>query len=239
MDRVSFSTVDLSTSDSHHIEQTAQLLFDAFRDRAAAWPDIDSARQEVLESLEPGKISRVAIDGQSVLGWIGGQPQYDGLVWELHPLVVAPHVRRRGIGRALVEDLEIAVVERGALTLWLGSDDEIDETSLSRIDLYDDLPAKLASFRRAPSAAPARAGGPRSRGRRSPRRLLPPSRFQHRGRDARCERAWQARHILREADRNVAPRPACWRCTTRRSTSMPATRIDWASTSALPSATST
>ncbi|HEY9427800.1 MAG TPA: GNAT family N-acetyltransferase [Gemmatimonadaceae bacterium] len=148
MDRVSFSTVDLSTSDSHHIEQTAQLLFDAFRDRAAAWPDIDSARQEVLESLEPGKISRVAIDGQSVLGWIGGQPQYDGLVWELHPLVVAPHVRRRGIGRALVEDLEIAVVERGALTLWLGSDDEIDETSLSRIDLYDDLPAKLASFRR-------------------------------------------------------------------------------------------
>ena len=37
MDRVSFSTVDLSTSDSHHIEQTAQLLFDAFRDRAAAW----------------------------------------------------------------------------------------------------------------------------------------------------------------------------------------------------------
>jgi aminoglycoside 6'-N-acetyltransferase I len=146
--RASFSIVDLSTFDSRHIEQTAQLLLDAFRDRAAAWPDIDSARQEVLESLEPSKVSRVAIDdGENVLGWIGGHPQYDGTVWELHPLVVAPHVRRRGIGRALVENLEKAVAERGALTLWLGSDDEIGETSLSRVDLYDDLPAKLASFR--------------------------------------------------------------------------------------------
>jgi aminoglycoside 6'-N-acetyltransferase I len=146
--RASFSILDLSTSDSHHIEQAVQLLLDAFRDRAAAWPDIDSAHREVLESLEPGKISRVLIDDRrNVLGWIGGQPQYDGAVWELHPLVVSPHVRRRGIGRALVEDLEKAVAERGALTLWLGSDDEIDETSLSRVDLYDDLPAKLASFR--------------------------------------------------------------------------------------------
>ena len=62
MTLASFSIVDLSTSDSHRIEQTAQLLLDAFRDRAAAWPDLDSARQEVLESLEPGKISRVAIN---------------------------------------------------------------------------------------------------------------------------------------------------------------------------------
>ncbi len=140
--------VDLTAADQERVEQAARLLLDAFRDRSAAWPDIDSARREVLESLEPGKISRVVIDDmQNVLGWIGGQPQYDGAVWELHPLVVAPHVRRRGIGRALVEDLEKAVVERGALTLWLGSDDEIDETSLSRVDLYNDLPVKLASFR--------------------------------------------------------------------------------------------
>ena len=148
MTRVSFSIVDLSTSDSRYIEQAAQLLLDAFRNRAAAWPDIESARGEVYESLAPGKISRVAVEeAGEVVGWIGGQPQYDGAVWELHPLVVAPHVRRRGIGRALVEDLGKGVVERGALTLWLGSDDEIDETSLSRVDLYDDLPAKLASFR--------------------------------------------------------------------------------------------
>jgi aminoglycoside 6'-N-acetyltransferase I len=145
--RAPFDIVDLLTSDSRLIEHVALLLLDAFRDRSAAWPDIDSARREVLESLEPGKISRVAIDAaRNVVGWIGGQPQYDGAAWELHPLVVAPRARRRGIGRALVEDLERVVVERGALTLWLGSDDEIDETSLSRVDLYDDLPARLASF---------------------------------------------------------------------------------------------
>ena len=148
MTRVSFSIVELSTCDLHRIEQAAELLLEAFRNRAAAWPDIESARREVLESLEQGKISRVAVDeAGKVVGWIGAQAQYDGAAWELHPLVVGPHVRRCGLGRALVEDLESIIVQRGALTLWLGSDDEIDETSLSRIDLYDDLPAKLASFR--------------------------------------------------------------------------------------------
>ena len=142
------SITDLSATDPGHIEQAARLLFDAFRDRAAAWPDIESARREVMESLEPGKISRVAVDeAGNVVGWIGAQEQYDGAVWELHPLVVAAHVRRRGIGRALVEDLESIIVHRGALTLWLGSDDEIDETSLGGVDLYTDLPAKLASFK--------------------------------------------------------------------------------------------
>lgn len=46
-----------------------------------------------------------------------------------------------------MEDLASIVVQRGALTLWLGSDDEIGETSLGDVDLYTDLPAKLASFR--------------------------------------------------------------------------------------------
>lgn len=140
--------VDLNAADQEHLRQAAQLLLDAFRHRSAAWPDIESARREVMESLEPGKISRVAVDDAgNVLGWIGAQPQYDGAVWELHPLVVAPHIRRRGLGRALVEDLEAIVAQRGALTLWLGSDDEIDETSLGNADLYTELPAKLASFR--------------------------------------------------------------------------------------------
>lgn len=143
-----FRIVDLSEADDDRIEQAAQLLFTAFRDRSAAWPDIASARREVIESLEPGKLSRVAIDDDGkVLGWIGGQPHYDGMAWELHPLVVAAERRRQGMGRALVENLETIVAERGALTLWLGSDDEVRETSLADVDLYDDLPAKLASFR--------------------------------------------------------------------------------------------
>jgi aminoglycoside 6'-N-acetyltransferase I len=140
--------IDLSASDPDRVAECAVLLYESFLSRAAAWPDLASARSEVLSSLEPGKISRIAIDdGDRVVGWIGGQPQYDGLVWEIHPLVVAEHARRRGIGRALVQDLETLVAARGALTLWLGSDDEVGETSFAGVDLYDDLPTRLREFR--------------------------------------------------------------------------------------------
>src|SRR3712207_8740892 len=63
-----------------------------------------------------------------------GIRQYSGHVWELHPLVVSPAHRRPGIGRALVTDLEARVSERGGLTLWLGTDDEHDQTTLSGVD---------------------------------------------------------------------------------------------------------
>jgi aminoglycoside 6'-N-acetyltransferase I len=140
--------VDLSESHADRITQSAELLHRSFLNRATGWPDLESARAEVMTSLEPGKISRVAIDDSDrVVGWVGGQPQYDGLVWELHPLVVARSMRRQGIGRALVEDLEALVAARGAMTLWLGSDDEIAETSFADVDLYDNFPARLADFR--------------------------------------------------------------------------------------------
>lgn len=135
---------DLRTQPPDAHEQTAELLVDGFRGRTAAWATLDLAREEVAESLAPDRISRVMLDGDRVIGWIGGQPEYDGRVWELHPLVVSAARRREGIGWALVRDLEALVTARGALTLTLGSDDEIDETSLSGVDLYADLPAALA-----------------------------------------------------------------------------------------------
>lgn len=139
--------IDLTVHDHGHIEQAARLLHESFRDRAAAWPDIESARDEVLASLDEGQVSRVAVDGRKrVVGWIGAQPQYDGRVWELHPLVVAAKSRRQGVGRALVRDLEDIIAARGALTLWLGSDDELGETSLGNSDLYSDLLTQLAAF---------------------------------------------------------------------------------------------
>ena len=36
-----------------------------------------------------------------------------------------------------------APAERGGLTLWLGSDDEIDETTVSGVDLYEDVPGAI------------------------------------------------------------------------------------------------
>jgi aminoglycoside 6'-N-acetyltransferase I len=83
-------------------------------------------------------------DGNTVLGWIGGLPEYDGNVWELHPLVVSPNWQRKGIGTALIADFEDQIRHRGGLTIQLGSDDEDNMTSLSNCDLYENVWDKIA-----------------------------------------------------------------------------------------------
>jgi aminoglycoside 6'-N-acetyltransferase I len=139
---------DLQIDDAAAIEQAAQALVDGFRAHSpAAWPDLAAARSEVRAALEPGKLCRAArgADG-TVLGWIGGRQSY-ARVWELHPLVVIPSAQRRGIGRALVADLEALVRQRGGLTILLGSDDEDDMTTLSGVDLYPDVWVHVARIR--------------------------------------------------------------------------------------------
>src|SRR5215212_6597760 len=122
---------DLQPHDTAAIEQAAHALVSGFREHAPdAWPDLVEARSEVQQALAPGKVCRVARDADgTLLGWIGGQHSY-ARVWELHPLVVIPTAQRRGIGRALVADLEAQVRQRGGLTILLGSDDETDMTTL-------------------------------------------------------------------------------------------------------------
>jgi aminoglycoside 6'-N-acetyltransferase I len=62
------------------------ILYEAF---PHSWTNIDGALEEVHESTNDGRISRVAVDDErNVLGWIGGRSMYSGNVWELHPLVV-------------------------------------------------------------------------------------------------------------------------------------------------------
>jgi aminoglycoside 6'-N-acetyltransferase I len=143
-----FSIVDLDRGDAEAIRQAAELLVEGFRDHwPDAWPDTDAALREVRESLGEGRICRVALDESgAVLGWIGGISSYGGNVWELHPLVVRPDLRRRGIGRALVADLEERVRERGSYTLWLGTDDESGMTTLSGVDLYPNVLEHLANI---------------------------------------------------------------------------------------------
>jgi aminoglycoside 6'-N-acetyltransferase I len=139
---------DLAALPPGACEEAAQLLVDGFREHwPRAWPDLETAREEVVEALEPEKLCRAAVDETGrVLGWVGGIPGYDGNVWELHPLVVALPEQGKGIGHALVRDLEALVAQRGGLTLWLGTDDEDDMTSLAGVDLYKDLPARLANI---------------------------------------------------------------------------------------------
>ncbi len=53
----------------------------------------------------------------------------------------------RGIGRVLVEDFEEQVRLQGGLTITLGSDDEDNMTSLSGVDLYENLWKKIRDIR--------------------------------------------------------------------------------------------
>jgi aminoglycoside 6'-N-acetyltransferase I len=140
--------VDLLPSDDDFIRRTAELLFESFRQHwPEAWPTIDAALEEVHESFAENRVSRVAVDDDgTILGWIGAIKMYDGNVWELHPLAVSPRARGRSIGRALVEDLEAQVAARGGLTLWVGSDDEDNMTSLSGVDLYPNPLEHLAKI---------------------------------------------------------------------------------------------
>ena len=141
---------DLRASDHELIQQAAALLVAELS--LPHWPTgyltLQKALDEVQDCLQPEFIVRVACDARGLLmGWIGGRPGYEGRVWELHPIVVQRDSQRRGVGRALVADLEAQVRQRGARTLWLGTDDEDLRTTLGGVDLYTDLPNKLAAAR--------------------------------------------------------------------------------------------
>ena len=125
--------------------QMAEILVVGFQDHWDAWQTANEALKEIHMILENG-FARVALsdDSLTVLGWIGGLPEYDGHVWELHPLVVAPDYQRQGIGRTLVSDFEQQVKLRGGLTIQLGSDDEDRMTSLANCDLYQNLFDQIA-----------------------------------------------------------------------------------------------
>nr|MDJ0716786.1 hypothetical protein [Prochloraceae cyanobacterium] len=88
--------IDISALDEAAIVEVANLLVEGFRENwPDAWPNLDSALEEVKASFGgvplgiavAARISRVAVDRTGrVLGWIGAVEQYEGNVWEIHPL---------------------------------------------------------------------------------------------------------------------------------------------------------
>jgi aminoglycoside 6'-N-acetyltransferase I len=118
--------ITLRADDHALLIAAATLLVECFREHwPTAWPDLDTALEELHELVAPEAICRAALDDNgALLGWIGGQPAYNGTVWELHPLAVQPAHQGRKIGRALVADFEAQVAARGGLTITLGTDDE-------------------------------------------------------------------------------------------------------------------
>ena len=141
--------ITLSPDDEGAIEQVAALLIEGFKAHAPhAWPHMAAALDEVRESFGEDRISRIALDQSGeIVGWIGGLSLYDGNVWELHPLVVKPSRQESGIGRQLVHDFEEIVRERGGLTIWVGTDDEDNMTTLGGVDLYPNILEHLAQIK--------------------------------------------------------------------------------------------
>jgi aminoglycoside 6'-N-acetyltransferase I len=137
---MSIRIAQLNPDDKKAIQQTAELLVAGFKEHwPNSWPDMESALREVQDSFGSDRISLIALDEKDdILGWIGGIKEYNGNVWELHPLVVRPDMHLKGIGRTLVERFEGFVHDRGGLTIMLGTDDEDDMTTLSGVDLYPD-----------------------------------------------------------------------------------------------------
>jgi aminoglycoside 6'-N-acetyltransferase I len=140
---------DLDAEDQEQQHQVANLLMQGFSTSwPDAWPTVESAMSEVVESLENDRISRLAVSGRGdVLGWIAGIRRYEGYAWELHPLVVHPEVQRQGIGTRLVRDFEEQVRLRGAVTIYLGTDDESQMTSVGGVDLYPDVLHHVSQIR--------------------------------------------------------------------------------------------
>jgi len=137
------------TNDDIAVRQVAELLIDGFKDSGSdSWTTLESALAEVHDSLSSNRISRVAVDeSDNVLGWIGGIEEYGESVWELHPLVVRRDRRKKGIGRALVEDFEKQVKIRGGITIRLGTDDENNRTSLGGTDIYPNVLDRLLEIK--------------------------------------------------------------------------------------------
>jgi aminoglycoside 6'-N-acetyltransferase I len=137
--------VDLAAQPGEVQRQAAEVLHESFNhDRG--WPTLELAQAELAEILAKG-FARAALDGGLLLGWVGALPEYRGKVWELHPIVVRPEVRRRGVGRALVAAFEVAASARGGLTATLGTDDDTGITSLADVDLYPDVSEHIAQLR--------------------------------------------------------------------------------------------
>lgn len=124
-----------------HIEKAGYLI----RDNFSCYEDCFD--EEVREcSLDEFIMVSAVINGE-LAGWTGARPQYDGNVWELHPMVIDENFRRKGIGSKLVKFLEGEVLKKGGLTIYCGSDDEDFKTSLSDPDIYTNLWDKIKNIK--------------------------------------------------------------------------------------------
>lgn len=128
-------------SNQQYKKEAAELLAKAFPHAYA-----DCAFEEMEECLDSERIAIMAVSDGHLVGFVGAAPAYE-YAWELHPLFVQEEFRAQGVGTKLVQALEQACADRGVITLYLGTDDEFGETSLSNTDLYLDTYDKMRDIK--------------------------------------------------------------------------------------------
>ena len=127
--------------DFKYINDAAELLKIAFPEAYAY-----CALEEVHSCLVEDNIAMMAILDSQLVGFIGAIPQYGKTGWELYPLVVDESHQFKGIGSLLLQSLEYEVASNGGITIYLGTDDEFNQTSLSGVDLYKDTYTKIENI---------------------------------------------------------------------------------------------
>lgn len=134
--------IELSKETIDYNKQAADLLKEAF---PQAYSNCSEA--EICKCLGEDRVAVAAIDGETLLGFVGAIPQYGITAWELHPLVVDEKYRSQGIGTILCFTLEGILKEKGCLTIYLGSDDENNSTTLSNTNLFQDTFQKIRNIK--------------------------------------------------------------------------------------------
>lgn len=124
------------------LAEAARILRDAIHGDSYKAPG--EAEEEAASFLsDPERFAMAAVEGEAVVGWVGGIRGYSHAL-ELHPLVVDPPWHRQGIGAVLVRALEVQAATEGFLTVHLGTDDDFGGSSLFGAELFPDPLAKLA-----------------------------------------------------------------------------------------------
>lgn len=134
--------IEFPKENSEYILSAERLLIECFPQAYA-----DSASEQMALCLEEERIALMAEEEGRLIGFIGAIPQYGVTGWELHPLAVTQAYRKQGVGTALVAALEAECAKRGGVTIYLGSDDEFGQTSLSGTDLFEDTYRKIEQIK--------------------------------------------------------------------------------------------
>jgi len=138
----SYTICPLDRQNRTHRRQAAEILVENF----SAWPVIEIARTVINSMFSAGRTCLCACDADNrVVGLIGGVSDYDGNVWEIHPLAVKKELQQQGIGRMLLKAFEKEAASRGVMTIILGTNDVDGLTSLANVDVYDGLLERLAA----------------------------------------------------------------------------------------------